>query len=333
MNKKFWIPLLLHITITWLILDRNFLLTHGDSLTLYYYLPNIFALLFRLAFVPIVDLTYWYLFRRHSFLKSVCVAVVLAFFYWLAMIPFSKVMSNWLSPQILRFIYQDIQSLAYLVGYICIYSAIRIYISQIFHNKEIQLQRAENELRSLKAQLNPHFFFNSLNYIYGTALAESAERTSESIVILSNMMRYAINSTTEDVVPLDEELKFIKNYIQIQQTRLPQKESMHIEVNIDDYKGSKKIAPMLLLPFIENAFKYGISIDESCAIKINIIISETKLKMDVRNSIKDDHENTGNNTGIINTRKRLDLLYSNNYTLECNNTNHQYTVRLSVKLD
>lgn len=333
MNKKFWIPLLLHFVITWLILDRNFSLTHGNSLVLYYNFPNIVALLFRLIFVPLVDITYWYVFRKHSFFKSVCVAFAVGLFYRLSMIPFASLMSHWLYPQILEYVYLDIHSIIYLVGYITIYSTIRIYISKIFHNQEVQLQKTENELSVLKAQLNPHFLFNSLNYLYGTALAEKAERTSQSVMMLSEMMRYTITGATENLVPLHNELKFIKNYIYLQKARLPQKESIHIEIDIDDYEGNQKIAPLLLLPFIENAFKYGVSIDESCLIRVYVKISDIELKMQVVNSVNEPLDSSGNNTGIINTRKRLDLLYNNRYLLECNRTDTQYTVYLSVKIE
>lgn len=320
-----------HLIIVFLIMVRVLSLFHEWHWTYYGSVTRIFL---SLSFIPIVDLTYWFVFRRYSVLKGI-IAAFAAVVIWAIVVSFLDVLTqNSLESFffIARINLGDAKIVPGLVGYIILYSLGRKYIDRIFRFKELQLQKTENTLHALKAQLNPHFFFNSLNHLYGTALSEKAVLTSKSIEILSDMMRYTLAEANENMVPLSDELNFVKNYIYLQNVRLPRKDTIQIETAIDDYKGDKKIAPMLLLPFIENAFKYGISIDHSCFVNMSIKISERELNMNITNSVKNDFQLEGNNTGIANTRKRLDLLYDKNYKLKCEKTDLTYQAVLSVKL-
>lgn len=221
----------------------------------------------------------------------------------------------------------------YVAGYALVYAIIRDYIHKIRHKKDLQLQQSKSELDALKAQLNPHFLFNSLNYLYGTALTEKAPQTADGIDKLSEMMRYTIAGIHENYIPLANELNFIERYMALQQARLPQKDDIKIDIQITRSTEELQIAPLLLLPFIENAFKYGISMDAPCFVTIKISVADSRLDMEISNSISDKPmEVKGNNTGIKNTIKRLDLLYPENYKLYQRANGDEYKAFLSLKL-
>lgn len=219
-------------------------------------------------------------------------------------------------------------------GYALAYAIIRDYFYNIRNKKDIKLQQSKNELDALKAQLNPHFLFNSLNYLYGTALNEKASITADGIDKLSIMMRYTITGIHETFVPLENELNFIKHYLDLQQVRLPQKDNIKVAIQVQTINKALQIAPLLLLPFIENAFKYGISIDDPCFINIKIVITNNTLTMETHNSIVNGtNEVKGNNTGIKNTIKRLELLYPDRYKLEQSGYSTEYKILLTLKLN
>lgn len=180
--------------------------------------------------------------------------------------------------------------------------------------KQSEREKLQAELRYLKAQINPHFLFNTLNTIYSLAVEQSAA-TAEAVVKLSAMMRYVLNDAGKDFVPLEKEIEYINNYIQLQQMRFDGSVTLHF--NIRGIATGKMIAPLILIPFIENAFKYGINAEAVSVINISIYIEATRLHMLVENNkvrhTKNIEERTG--LGINNTKNRLQLLYAGNYEL------------------
>jgi len=349
MNKKILRSLLIHIFIVWVVLNLNFVLpyiykvnirgnylwkldntaiTNWEYFLILYQKPNVYHVLFVLfLYIPLVEINYWYLFRKHPLGKAIIASLGIgAVITITTLFPWNKLgfENEPLAP---------ITSLLTYAGYAFVYGMIRKHLYEQAHRKELQLQRSENELNALKAQLNPHFFFNSLNYLYGSALNEQATNTAEAISTLSELMRYSISGMKENFVPVADELNFIKDFLILQRARLPRKNSIAIETNITTDDGNQKIAPLILSPFIENAFKYGISIDHPCYIKLAIQLKDDRLTMEINNQIIKEHDEVkGNNTGIINTRKRLELLYENNYSLNCEDTGDEYKVSLSLKL-
>lgn len=278
---------------------------------------------FMAIFLLLAELNYRYLFKKYKW------PIYLAACFLIALISLVLVF-----PELV--VYRgalDLTPVFIITAYGFVYALLREYLYELRYKKEVKLQQSENELNALKAQLNPHFLFNSLNYLYGTALAESATQTADGIDRLAEMMRYTIAGLHENFVPLSNELKFIENFIALQQARLPVKDNIQINVQINVAQQNLQIAPLLLLPFIENAFKYGISMDSPCAISIKINVTDGHLAMEVNNLIIKNHtEVKGNNTGIKNTTKRLNLLYPDNYKLECNDNGNNYTSTLSLKL-
>jgi sensor histidine kinase YesM len=199
-------------------------------------------------------------------------------------------------------------------------------------NKEIATEKLNAELSFLKAQINPHFLFNTLNNIYALATAQS-EYTAPAIMKLSSIMRYVLTEARNDLVPLEKEILFTTHYIELLKMRLTDKSSIDFTVKGDPL--GKQIAPLLLLPFVENAFKYGISTREKSPIIILLEIKQDSLYFSVSNY---KHINTSlkvaNNTGIgiNNTRRRLDLLYENQHALKIEDEAGKFTVHLNIQV-
>lgn len=198
--------------------------------------------------------------------------------------------------------------------------------------KEIANEKLKAELSFLKAQINPHFLFNTLNNIYALA-SDQSEYTAPAVMKLSNIMRYVLTEAGNDLVPLEKEIQFTRHYIELQKMRLTGKSSIDFTV-IGDPVG-RQIAPLLFLPFVENAFKYGISTRELSPVTILLEIKKDSLYFTVSNHkhIIASHRITDNTgIGINNTRRRLDLLYNDQYTLAINEDPASFTVHLNIQV-
>jgi len=197
--------------------------------------------------------------------------------------------------------------------------------------KQIETEKANAELSYLKAQINPHFLFNTLNSIYSLAI-QKHDKTADAVVKLSEMMRYVLNDGNTSFVLLDKELHYIGNYIDLQKMRLSSivKLSYNCNGELDD----KKVAPLILIPFIENAFKHGVSSEEESNIKIEITISETQLHLMVKNYCVQINNNTLNKSGlgIENTKQRLQLLYPQNHLLKIDKIDNYFIVNLTLNI-
>jgi two-component system, LytTR family, sensor kinase len=178
-------------------------------------------------------------------------------------------------------------------------------------------QRVETELAFLKAQINPHFFFNTLNNIYALTLIDG-ETAREALHKLSRLMRYVLYDTQAATTLLSKEVAFVQDYIELMKLRLTDNVTVHFEPPQPLYDAS--IAPMLLLPFIENAFKHGVSGVQPSHIHIDMSQPDARhLRVAVRNSRFADKTEPSpersNGIGLVNTRRRLDLLYPGRYSL------------------
>lgn len=189
-------------------------------------------------------------------------------------------------------------------------------------------EKAHAELSFLKAQINPHFLFNTLNNIYGLAVAGS-KHTAESILQLSNIMRYVTDEAGRDFVPLQAEVDRIGDFIDLQKLRLGKTTLVTYLVTGDP--SMHQVPPLLLLTFVENIFKYGISKSEKTEVVIKVQSEENFFAFETKNSIfstKEKFERTG--IGVENAKKRLDYLYSGKYQLEINSHDKEFTVYLKV---
>lgn len=195
--------------------------------------------------------------------------------------------------------------------------------------KEMERQKLESELQSLKSQINPHFLFNTLNNIYSLALDNSV-KTPEMILKLSELMRYIIYDCREVTVPLRKEIEFIQNYISLEQLRLGGKTRVTFE---SDIRSELNIAPLLFINFLENAFKHSSKSDGSF-IHVHIAqVNTNSINFIVENS-KDSDDTSEHNPysgiGLENVKKRLQLLYPKCYTLEIEKKTNIFRINLTI---
>ena len=200
--------------------------------------------------------------------------------------------------------------------------------------QDFESLRATTELSFLKAQINPHFFFNTLNTIYALTYV-NVETSRQSLYKLSHMMRYLLYETQQDTALLSKEVEFIKDYIEIMKLRL--RENTIVVFDIPEHLQEMPIAPMLLLPLVENAFKHGVDDASDCTISVEIKQNSTGITLMVINGIftQPDYaaqETDNKGIGLINTRRRLDLLYLDRYFLDINADTQAAKYELNLQL-
>lgn len=193
---------------------------------------------------------------------------------------------------------------------------------------ETQLHFKDQELQYLKKQIHPHFLFNTLNTIYGFALKKS-ENTADVILKLSNLLDYILYQVDKPKVSLAEEILHLKEYISLEKIRF--QDSLKVKFFHNDFDNSIQIAPMLLIPFIENAFKHGSLINGILTIKINLEVKNNTLVFLIENSVvKESISKQKQGIGLENIRKRLDLHFNNNYNLNIYVQKNTFIVNLSI---
>lgn len=213
---------------------------------------------------------------------------------------------------------------------------IKLHSHQLDNEKKIfalSQQKTKAELLFLRNQIQPHFFFNVLNDLYAMALKKS-DKTPDMILKLSDLMRYVLKESTEDFVPLEKELNYIQNYIDLEKMRYGKR----IKVNVN-YQGDfqkYKIVPLLLLPFVENAFKHSTTNDVAGEwINIDFSLMENQFTLFVENSYDAEIEinkNISSGIGIKNVRERLNILYPDKHFLEYKKSANLYISKLSIYL-
>jgi two-component system LytT family sensor kinase len=192
-----------------------------------------------------------------------------------------------------------------------------------------EAEKATAELSFLKAQINPHFLFNTLNNIFSMAVTQNPN-TAASVMRLSNIMRYVTEEATEELVPLDDEIDCIRDFIDLQRLRLGQ--NITVDFSVSGNTALKMIAPLILITFVENVFKHGLSSHEQTTITIKLLANEQNISFFCQNRIfpgQGKKERTG--IGLSNTRQRLEHLYHNRHLLNISTENELYTVQLTLQ--
>lgn len=213
-----------------------------------------------------------------------------------------------------------------------VYCAIRVNINLRKRKNELERQQLKSSLMLLRSQLEPHFLFNTLNTIYATAQNEKAFTTAGCIEELSELFRYSIMEANTESVPVQKELKFIEQYLHLQRMRIGEQDNVVITTDISWDHVPATIAPMLLVPIVENAFKYGVSYDNPSGINIALKVKEEVLHLSVTNTVHTGKQEISHGTGIINTQQRLDLLYKGKYTWKQEKSD-AYKVILEINLN
>ncbi|WP_375181823.1 sensor histidine kinase [Chryseobacterium sp.] len=196
-------------------------------------------------------------------------------------------------------------------------------------NQKIKNEKLQAELSHLKLQIHPHFLFNTLNSIYAFAIKKD-DKTADTVLVFSDFMRYLLQDSYQNEVLLEKEVQYISNYIELQKSRL--RNSVAVEFEKTGDFDNKKIAPLILFTFVENAFKYGVNPDENSEIKIEISIQENELNFMVFNRVVSAKNIESSNIGIKNTKERLMLYYPQKHTLEIKEGQKAFIVNLKINL-
>lgn len=191
--------------------------------------------------------------------------------------------------------------------------------------------KKESELKFLKSQINPHFLFNSLNTLYALVSEKEMEKAEGAILKLSDILRYSVYQVNNAKVSLEDEINYIKNYVSLQELRLAGK--VEISLEFDSKIGNVFIEPMLLIPFVENAFKHGVSYAQESKINIELQMNGNEFHFKVANTINETTKRMDefSGVGIANVVDRLELLYPKNHVLTIENKNGLYSVSLLIK--
>jgi two-component system, LytTR family, sensor kinase len=227
------------------------------------------------------------------------------------------------------------QYIYHTLSIIFIAFAYRLLIAWYLQEKlrrELEGQKLQAELSFLKLQVNPHFLFNALNNIYSLAVMENSRRTGNSILKLSDLMRYMLyeKEDAENKVSIDKEIRHINSYIDLEKMR--HTDPIFINFSMEGDMTGKKIAPLLLFPLIENACKHGLLTDPEKPVNIDLNIQEHQIHFLIENWINTYVKDQTGGIGIDNVRKRLDLLYGKSYMLHIQQTAEKYIVNLHLPL-
>lgn len=318
--------------------------TFYDIVSLYGWGPGelLFMLVYAATQIPMMYLHLYFLVpqllnRKRYLVYAVCtVALVFAYSYvnfnLLRLIPAS--ISN---PGLIDYINQLNSQYDIIEGFFTLVITYSIkYAGQVrsTQTRLLQLQRDNLtlELNALKAQINPHFLFNTLNNIYSLALQKS-DQTADMVLRLSDMMRYVLYECNSGAVALEREVEFMSNYVELERIR----HGKHVSINftLSGDTGDKKIEPLLLIPLVENSFKHGINAQmENSYVNIQFEVNDHTVRLSVENSIPANgtlmKEKGG--IGLDNVRKRLELIYPGNHRLEISPFKNRYLVTLQLNL-
>jgi len=199
---------------------------------------------------------------------------------------------------------------------------------------ETELKLKEAELKLLKAQIHPHFLFNTLNNLYGLTL-EKSDDAPNLVLRLSEILDYILYRCNEKRVSLSEEINNLNNYIEIEKIRYSDK--LKLNISFPANTNNLNIAPLIILPFVENAFKHGVSNFPGIAwVKIKISLNENSLIFNIENTKNpniDKEKNYTKGIGLSNVKKRLNLMYPEKYILSINDKHETFSVNLTIELE
>ena len=212
------------------------------------------------------------------------------------------------------------------------YRLLLLWFQQEKLRKELENQKLKAELSFLKMQVNPHFLFNALNNIYSLAVMEKSKKTGESIMKLSELMRYVLyeKEDEENKVSLEKEIRHINSYIDLEKLR--HLGDVNINFSIEGSINGKRVAPLLLFPLIENACKHGILSDTQKPVDIHLKTNDHQLDFTIENYINTYEKDKTGGIGIQNVQKRLELLYGKKYSLDVNQNGEKFIVHLHLPL-
>lgn len=193
----------------------------------------------------------------------------------------------------------------------------------------MQEEKRKAEVSFLRSQVNPHFIFNTMNNIYSLVYHQS-KKALPAIEKLSGIMRYVMKDSDAEKIELTKEIDYLKNFIELQSLR--SKGDAKVDLMIGGNLNGKMIVPLLLIPFVENGFKHGVLNDETNPFKIKFSLEENKMTFFCSNKIAAGAKDESSGIGLQNVKRRLELLYPDNYQLQIHHDKNQYTSTLTINL-
>lgn len=313
---------------------------HGDYLK---------ALVFELSYLPLMVLAafstlnffipkFIYQYRYKSFFLSyalflICIAFLqrVLQFYFIYPLVFKSPMENFGG---LFVPYRLLQNMVIIAVPVFASSFIKLFFDWNEARKKafaLEQEKLQTEFGLLKAQLKPHFLFNNLNNIYGLALAKS-DKAAKLILKLSDLLSYSLYETSEKEIALSKEVEAIKSFIELEEIRFA--ERLKLELNYQGDFASKKISPMVLLTFVENAFTHASNNERAeLRIELEVILAEDELMFRIKNSISDNFvQKEQDGIGLKHTKKILRELYKDKHSLNIEHLEHSYELKLKVRL-
>ncbi|WP_165933379.1 sensor histidine kinase [Arundinibacter roseus] len=236
-----------------------------------------------------------------------------------------------------KYMFSEIEDKDSMAGAIWITSLLFSIIYDYKKSEEIrqaiEKERDRAQIEMLKTQINPHFLFNTLNNLYGTALVEESPKTATGILQLAQIMRHSVESSELEEIEIEKEIRFLQDYIELQKVRIPRRPNILIDTKLNWDETPARIAPLIVMTFVENAFKYGINPEQNCFIDLSLLVENKRLTLTCRNSIVTRIQvEKGTGMGLKNTIKRLQILYPDRHFLDINSDNGVYDVSLTLNL-
>jgi len=242
-----------------------------------------------------------------------------------------KLGEDWIGPEAPTAFFSTYSASIFYIMYLTIPITILVqWIGMAKKVNALEQEKINTELNLLKQQINPHFFFNTLNNIYSMSRKKN-KATPEAILQLSDLMRYVIYKGQEDTVSLDQEIKYIEDYVELQKLRLHQQ--FDFQFNIDIIDNNCQVTPLLFIIFVENSFKHGIEVaSEDSYLHLNLIQNDSQIIFSCTNSIEEKPKNKAVGLGLNNLERRLELSYPNAYNINLRKKNDHYQAILTLDL-
>ncbi|ARS38629.1 hypothetical protein CA265_02605 [Sphingobacteriaceae bacterium GW460-11-11-14-LB5] len=218
-------------------------------------------------------------------------------------------------------------SIAFIVVPAAVYGIEQSFKSEQV-NRKLKEEVVKAELSFLKSQINPHFLYNTLNYVYSLAIPVS-DQLANAILRLSDLMRYTLNDSPDGKVSLDKEVEYLESYVALFKMRFEPK--FYVDFTTEGITG-QKIASLILIPFVENAFKHGVVNDEAQPVRIKLKVQNKRLSFEVSNKISHAQKDHSSGVGMVNIHRRLDLIYPEKHELLISNNGNTYKSTLILNL-
>jgi len=282
-----------------------------------------------------------FLFTRKIWSFTATLALTLLLASFLQRVFHSQIIGRFIEPEQEYFtlypttalVFKTVISIYPIVVVVALIKILKHWYEQDRKHQNIQQEKTEAELNYLKSQIHPHFLFNTLNSLYALTLKKS-DQASKVVLKLSQLLDYLLYDSNKQTVPVEKELELIENYISLEKIRFGDR--LHLTYSSRSDDPGLEIAPLLLLPFVENCFKHGASNQpEEVWVDIQITVEDHSLHMKISNS-KDptikQHDKDHNGIGLQNVKRRLDLIYGKeNYTMHLEDKGDSYTAELRLK--